>query len=348
MSLPPAGGAVSIGVDGGSFSRMISLFGKYSRRGRGQFAVLTAILLAVSALAMPASAGAQVATRTQLSTEQNDGALSLSARVMDFQGRPVSEGSVSFETAKGSLGSVFVHDGWATLNLTNAPSWAKSVTAVYHGGDALAASAASASVVPSATSGVPGFTVTANPSSLTLAAGQYGSVVLTVTSQNGFSESVNLSCSGLPGASNCNFTPAVVTPPANGTAISSLQITTSARSGLGSELRDGPLGGSHAAYAVVIPGVLALVGIGAIRRRNFGGLKILGLVLLLAAGSMGLTACNQRYSYLHYHPSPNFGTGAGNYTIVIAAYGSNGTAVTQATSSDGSCAGATCIALTVQ
>lgn len=329
---------------------MISLFRKYTRPGRVQLAVLTGILTSASFLALPVLGQAQVATRTQLSSGQNDGVLSLSAKVMDVQGQPVSEGSVSFETAKGSLGSVFVHDGWATLNLTNAPAWARSVTAVYHGDDAFAASAASASVVPDATSGVPGFTVTANPSSLSVTAGQYGTVQLTITSQNGFSEAVNLSCSGLPGASNCDFTPVVATPAANGTANSSLQITTTARSGAGTTAYRGPepLGGSHAAYALVIPGVLALAGVGAIRRRNFGGLKVLGFVLLLAAGSMGLTACNQRYSYLHYKPSPNYGTGAGNYTVVISAYASNGTAVTQATSSDASCAGATCIALTVQ
>lgn len=315
-----------------------------------QLAALTGILTFASFVAFPSFAQAQVATRTELSTAQNDGVLSLSAKVIDVQGQPVSEGSVSFETAKGSLGSVFVHDGWATLNLTNAPSWARSVTAVYHGDDAHAVSAASASVVPDATSGVPGFTVTASPSSVTVTAGQYGTVQLTITSQNGFSEAVNLSCSGLPGASNCNFTPVVATPAANGTTISSLQITTTARSGVGSTANRGsePMGRSRAAYAVVIPGVLALIGVGAIRRRNIGSLRILGLVLLLAAGSMGLTACNQRYSYLHYKPSPNFGTGAGNYTVVISAYASNGTAVTQATSSDGSCAGATCIALTVQ
>lgn len=328
---------------------MISLFRNTNtpcpKLGRVSLAVLACILSCSSMLAQ-----SQLATRTLLSTEQSSGVLSLSAKVMDVQGQPVQDGSVSFETANGSLGSVFVHNGWAALNLTHAPSWARSVTAVYHGTDTLQPSAASASVVPDATSGVPGFTVTANPSTLSVTAGQYGSVLLTVTSQNGFAEAVNLSCSGLPGASNCNFTPVVVTPPANGTATSSLQITTTAPSGIntGSELRPGPLGGSGLRYAVVIPGLLALAGLGAIRRRNFGAVKMMGLVLLLAAGSMGLTACNQRYSYLHYHPSPNFGTGPGNYTIVIAAYSSNGTAITQATSSDASCAGATCIALTVK
>lgn len=324
---------------------MISLFRKTKTSGRLPFALLAGILSCSSMLAQN-----QLATRTQLSTEQNHGVLSLNVKVTDVQGQPVDDGSVSFETAKGSLGSVFVHNGWGALNLTNAPAWARSVTAVYHGTDALTPSAASASVLPDATSGVPGFTVTTNPSTLSVTAGQYGSVLLTVTSQNGFADAVNLSCSGLPAASNCNFTPAVVTPAANGTATSSLQITTTAPSGIntGSELKPGPLGGSGVRFAVVIPGLLALAGLGAIRRRHFGAVRVLGLVLLLSAGSLGLTACNQRYSYLHYHPSPNFGTGPGNYTIVIAAYSSNGTAITQATSSDASCAGATCIALTVK
>lgn len=329
---------------------MISLLRKCivtrpTSRVRVHLAVFAGILGCFSMLAQ-----SQVTTRTQLSTEQSNGVLSLNAKVMDVQGQPVPDGSVSFETAKGSLGSVFVHDGWAALSLTNAPSWARSITAVYHGSSSYRASAASVSVVPETTSGVPGFTVTASPSTVSLSPGQYGTIQLTVTSQNAFSEAVNLSCSGLPGASNCNFTPDVVTPPANGTVSSSLQLTTTASSGIntGSQLNPGPLGTSGAAYAVVIPGVLALAGIVSLRRRNFGGLKILGLILLLAAGSMGLTACNQRYSYLHYHPSPNFGTVAGNYTIVIAAYASNGTAITQATSSDASCTGATCIALTVQ
>lgn len=325
---------------------MISLFRKTkTTTGRVLLAVLAGILSCSSMLAQN-----RAATRTQISSEVSNGVLSLNAKVTDVQGQPVEDGSVSFETAKGSLGSVYVHDGWAALNLTNAPSWARSVSAVYHGTEVLAPSAASASVVPDATSGVPGFTVTVNPSTLSLSAGQYGSVLLTVTSQNGFADAVNLSCSGLPSASNCNFTPAVVTPAANGTGTSSLQITTTAPSGIntGSELKPGPLGGSGVRFAVVIPGLLALAGVGAIRRRHFGAVKVLGLVLLLAAGSLGLTACNQRYSYLHYHPSPNFGTGPGNYTIVIAAYSSNGTAITQATSSDASCAGATCIALTVK
>jgi hypothetical protein len=259
---------------------------------------------------------------------------------------------VSFETTKGSLGSVFVRDGAATLNLNNPPQWAKTITAVYHGDSAFAGSAASTGVsADGASSTLAGFTVTASPSSLTLTPGQFGTVNLTVTSQNGFSDLVNLSCSGLPGAVTCTFNPVVIAPPANGSGSSALQITTMATSGVGAN-ESARLGGAGhvrgALYAFVIPGVLALAGVGAIRRRNFGGLRIVGLMMLLAAGTLGLTACNVRYKYLNYQPSPNFGTAAGTYTVVIAAYSTNGTAITYATSSDASCSGAVCLSLTVQ
>ncbi len=286
-------------------------------------------------------------TRTQLVSQRQSGVLSFTADVTDIQGQPVSEGSVSFETAKGSLGSVFVHNGVATLNLTNPPAWARTVTAVYHGDSAFASSSALTTVVSDQSSTVPGFTVTASPSSFTVTPGQYETLNLTITSQNGFSAQVNLSCSGVPLSVDCDFNPVIATPPANGTTISSMQVTTQASSGVNSSHAE-PLSRSGAAYALVIPGLLALAGVGALRRRNLGVLRVLGMALLLAAGAMGLTACNPRYSYEHYQPSPNYGTAPGNYVIVVSAYSSNGTAITQATSTDASCSGATCIAMTVQ
>ena len=327
---------------------MISLFRKYIvLRPVLKLAVVTGIVSCSCLLMGTASAGAQVATRTQLATQQDAGVVTLTAKVADVEGAPIREGAVSFETAKGSLGSVFVQDGVASLSVTHLPAWAQTVTAVYHGDTAFAASSAGATVTADTASGLPGFTVTASPGTLSLSPGDYSTVNLTVTSQNNFSEQVNLSCSGLPDASQCNFSPGVVTPPANGSVITPLQITTTAPSGINSK-NNGLFGRSGTAYALVIPGVLALAGVGALRRKHFGALRVLGMVLLLAAGSLGLSACNARYSYEHYHPSPNVGTTAGNYTIVIAAYSTDGTSITDATPSGSGCTGATCIALTVK
>ena len=261
---------------------MISQFRKHFAPQR-----IAAAGLCIGLFAAAGLAEAQVATRTQLSTQNHDSTLTLTARVADVQGAPVPEGSVSFETAKGSLGSVFVKEGEATLNLTQPPQWVKTVTAVYHGDPGFANSSASTGISADVTGAVPGFTVTANPSSLTLTPGQYGNINLTVTSQNGFSEIVNLSCSGLPNATSCNFNPVVVTPPANASANSALQITTQAASGASAKNTQpgGSAKGSGALYAMLIPGVLALAGVGAIRRKNYRALRVLGLAMLLAAGT---------------------------------------------------------------
>ena len=45
----------------------------------------------------------------------------------------------------------------------------------------------------------PGFTVSASPTSLTVAAGQSGTATFTVTPENGFDSAVSFACSGLPG-----------------------------------------------------------------------------------------------------------------------------------------------------
>jgi hypothetical protein len=328
---------------------MILLFrNPIDQRQAVRLAISTGILAcaAVFGAGAWAQAATPAATRTQLASEQDGGVLALTAKVADAGGAPVNEGSVSFETAKGSLGSVYLQGGVAVLNLTNPPAWARSITAVYHGSGAYANSSAATTVSPAATT-VPGFTVTANPSSVSVTPGQFATIELTVTSQNGFSEAVNLSCSGLPTVSTCNFNPVVLTPPANGTVTSAMQITTTAPSGLNSKNQK-PLGKSGAVYAIVVPGVLALAGVGALRRKHLGALRVVGIALLLGAAGTGLTACNQRYSYEHYHPSPNYGTDPGSYTIVVAAYSSNGTSITQATSTDSGCNGATCLALTVQ
>ncbi|HTV82929.1 MAG TPA: Ig-like domain repeat protein [Acidobacteriaceae bacterium] len=328
---------------------MISLFRKHiASRLAVRATVSMGILTCFAAFAAAPAAHAQAAapTRTQLASQQQNGVLSFTAMVHDVEGQPVSEGSVSFETAKGSLGSVFVQNGVATLNVTNPPDWARTVTAVYHGDSAFASSEASATVVGDQSSTVAGFTVTASPSSFTVSPGQYETVNLTLTSRNGFSQQVNLSCSGLPSSAECNFNPVIATPPANGSILSSLQITTQGSSGILSSHAE-RLRRSGTAYALVIPGLLALAGMGALRRRHFGALRVLGIAMLLAAGAIGLTACNPRYSYEHYQPSPNYGTAPGNYTIVISAYSSNGTAITQATSPSG-CSGAVCVAMTVK
>jgi hypothetical protein len=80
---------------------------------------------------------------------------------------------------------------------------------------------------PTCGSASPDFTVGASPSSLTIAQGSSGNSTITVTSLNGFNSATTLSASGLPGGVTAAFSPNPVTPPANGSATSTLTLTAS-------------------------------------------------------------------------------------------------------------------------
>ena len=75
---------------------------------------------------------------------------------------------------------------------------------------------------------IPDFSLSANPASVTLTQGNAGNSTITVSSVGGFSSSVALTVSGCPANATCTLSPASVTPPANGSAASTLTIATTA------------------------------------------------------------------------------------------------------------------------
>jgi MYXO-CTERM domain-containing protein len=275
-------------------------------------------------------AQAQVATHTQLTSSTSDHGFTFTAQVSDIAGNPATDGVVTLANAQGaSLGSAFVKNGEATFSLDQ--QLAGRIYADYSGSQSFRASTAQVQASSDATSStLPDFTITAAPSALSLTAGQYGTVILTITPLNGFADMVTLSCSGNPAASACTFSPVTLTP-LNGKAVtSSLQITTQGASG--ASLVWPGHSGSHTAYAIVLPGLLALAGLGAMRRRSgLNTFRMLGLVALLAASTLGLSACSQRYDYLHHPPATNPALPAGTYNITVAAYSNNGASVTSHT-----------------
>ncbi|HWW14702.1 MAG TPA: hypothetical protein VN310_08585 [Candidatus Dormibacteraeota bacterium] len=75
--------------------------------------------------------------------------------------------------------------------------------------------------------GAPGFSVSASPSSVSVQQGTNATSTITVTSQNGFNSATTLSASGLPSGVTAAFSTNPVTPPANGSATSTLTFTAS-------------------------------------------------------------------------------------------------------------------------
>jgi hypothetical protein len=298
---------------------------QFLRDGIGSRAAKGAgVLLAVWMMA--AGAGAEVATRTHVSVTPAGTGSTLTATVADVAGNPATSGTVSFETAQGSVGSAVVENGTATLTVDKLPQGTRSVTAAYSGSGALAASVSSAAA-SAATSGLPDFTLTATPTSVTVTPGQYGNVTVTVTPENGFNTMVTLSCSGVPAGATCTFSPTTLTPQTSAAVTSTLQIQTQGASGTAAFLNKPE---STLAFAMALPGVLALAGLGALRRKTgWAALRVFGIVALMAAGGMALNGCSSRYGYLNHPPSGNPGLPAGTYTITVSGYASiSGTSVT--------------------
>jgi hypothetical protein len=292
-------------------------------------------LVSAAAPAMAAQTAATAPTRTTLAATALPSGVKLSAAVKTAVGETVNGGTVDFLLPNGqSLGSAVVGaDGAATLSLARLPAATGTtvggdgqidVTAAFHAaadGAGYTDSRSNSLAVADATAAPPGFNVTGSPTTLTVAAGAYGTTILTVSSVSGYTGAIEFSCSNLPAQVTCAFNPTQQTLAADGSFASTLQITTQGTSGPQAAFLQGTGG---VALAMLFPGALLLLGFSGRRRRIFRSAQMLGLVLLLTGGGMGLSGCSQRYGYLHHPPLTATGTPAGTYIIDVAVDGSQG------------------------
>jgi hypothetical protein len=131
----------------------------------------------------------------------------------------------------------------------------------------------------------PGYTLNANPSSLTIQSGSSASTVITLTPTGGFTGTVNLSCGTLPSKVTCTFSPAALA-----VASSSTPVTTTLTIGTsGSTTALINAGSSGAVLATIFALALALpMGLARrIRGIGTGGRPWLRRLLLLTAASLG-------------------------------------------------------------
>jgi hypothetical protein len=99
-----------------------------------------------------------------------------------------------------------------------------------YGGDATFPQATSSTLVEDIRLSVPAdFTVNASPQSATVKAGQSATFNLTVNPIGDLASTVGFSCTGLPAASSCSFSPASLTPGINPVS-TTLTLTTTAPS----------------------------------------------------------------------------------------------------------------------
>ena len=304
-----------------------SFFAAFRRFLGGVAAVL--LLLATCAHAAPP-------TRTTLALASSNGAASsngiaLTATVTTAAGAAVSSGTVDFLLPSGaSLGSAIVSaDGTAVLKLGKVPAAAgatqTAVTAAYQSGDAVSGNSSSAPLVlaaPAASTVLPDFTVTGNPTTVTVPQGSYGTTAITVSSVGGYNGSIELSCTGLPAQVTCAFNPTQQLLGAGNTFVSTLELETQGSSGPQGSLLTHSTG---IALAFVLPGALLLSGL--TRRRR--GARWLSLGVLLLTVGLGLSGCSQRYGYLHHPPPVAGGTPTGTFPITVAVTGGQGATITE-------------------
>jgi hypothetical protein len=236
----------------------------------------------------------------------------------DQNGSPA--GVVNFRSGNTDLGSVALDDeGNASLQTDVLAAGAHQVVAVYQGQPDFLTSSSKPELVHANASTVAGFTVAATPTSLSTTVGGFVNVQVTVTPVNGFNAYVSLSCEGLPVNTTCTFTP--VSVQASCTSTSGVQTCTPVNSAMQIQT----LAPSPKLAAFVFPALFGLVGLGACKRRAWRNM-LLGVVAL--AGALGMSACSERYNYLHHGPPGNPGTPAGTYAVTVEAQSSTGSETT--------------------
>jgi Bacterial Ig-like domain (group 3)/Putative Ig domain len=221
-------------------------------------------------------------------------------------------GTVTFMDDTTTLGtSTLDATGTATFATSGLAAGTHSITAAY-GGDAVFAASSSA-ILSQMVTGPADFTLSTQPGSATIQAGQTATFTITASAQNGFSSAITLACtSGAPTLSTCQFSSNPITPVAS-PATSTLTIMTTAAvaANTGPEQRRHSLP-LYALWLMVPAMLLGSAKFGSQHRKKLFSFVI---VLMILGGCMFQGACLSARNIGGGNASP--GTPAGTYTITV-------------------------------
>jgi hypothetical protein len=238
--------------------------------------------------------------------------ITLTATVASSVGIP--SGSVQFSDGTTVLGTSAVNaQGVAAYTISTLAAGSHSIGAVYSGDQNFTGSQATLTQTVS----TPGFSLSANPTSLTLKQGQSGQVKITLTPENGYKGSLTFACTGLPALAYCNFNPSTLMANGSDSPVSIIAtIATSGSNGGMASLRkpNEPLSGTSAVLLCWLPGgVLGFVLVWQRKRLSSATKRIMWIVLFIAGGT-GLIACGT---------PPSTPAGASSITITASGAGSS-------------------------
>jgi len=197
-------------------------------------------------------------------------------------------GTVQFYNGLTAIGSPVTLSvtGGASLTTTFTSVQTASITAQYSGDGNFSTSTSSPFSEAVVT---PGYTVAANPTTLTVTRGVVGSATITFNPYGNYQGTATFTCTGLPAFSSCVFTPSSITFTGNNAPqTATLQIYTLAPQAVPGTAHSGLLW-----IPAMLMGMLLMV-----RRRKLGtATRALLMLLLLACAAFGVTGCgNGNYS----------------------------------------------------
>ena len=192
-------------------------------------------------------------------------------------------GTVEFLDGSTMLGTATLNStGVASYTTANLTAGSRTINAVYAGDQNFTGSSIALAQLVTA----PDYSLTANPTALTLKAGQTGEVTFTFTPVGGYTGTVNFACAGLPANASCSFAPTSLTADgSNRPQTSQLTITTEGpNSGtVGSNESQGA-GGVTAGSIFWLPGLLLGCFLLWQRKKlSASTQRLLGVVVLVAA-----------------------------------------------------------------
>ena len=278
-----------------------------------------------NAVSLTVGKAATATALTASSTSVNlNGSVTFTATVSTTaSGTPT--GSVQFLSGSTVLITDTLSGGMATYTTTTLPAGTASITAVYSGDTNFSASTATAVQVVIA---APGFTVAANPSSLSIAAGSSGMSTITLTPVGGFNGTLNLSCSGLPAYSTCSFSQASLSANGSNTPVTTTLTISTDVSTVGSLRTNQPgppfYGALPELAASSLAGLALLFGF---RRRLSTARSLRGALCIVAivalAGIVLVSGCGGGTPMMKTTQTSD--TPAGISTVVVTASGGTGT-----------------------
>ncbi|MGA7318045.1 MAG: Ig-like domain repeat protein [Silvibacterium sp.] len=236
--------------------------------------------------------------------------VTFTAAVASSPGTPT--GRVEFANGTTVFGTTALNaQGIAAYTTSTLTAGSHSITAAYSGDQNFAGSQAMLTQTVTA----PAFSLSADPTSLTLKRGESGQIKITLTPIGGYNGLLTLACAGLPELASCSFNPTTLTANGSNSKLSTVMTitTTGPNSGMVGLFKPNgpPLSGTTPTLLCWLPGgLLGFVLVWQNRRRSPSTRRVMWLVTLFAATS-GFIACGAPPS-----------TPVGSSTITVTASGS--------------------------